>query len=334
MCDSQTNVMRLRAGRTARTVLDLIIAQCLRVCLALEAHDTRRDRIPQPNSGATAVIGDPAGPGEIAGSCDFDPSKPNAARIYDYLLGGKDHFAADRHAAEQLLSALPDAAMAARANRVFLTAAVRYVARRGISQYVDIGAGLPTSPNVHESARAIVPAARVAYVDNDRVAVTHARALLATDDSVIVINRDARKYEAILTDPQLGALIDLSEPACVLFVSMLHFLTADDADTIVAAFRERMAPGSYLVISAGHKENYPVREQVQAAYGATTVLTGRSAAEIAAYFNGFDLVPPGVVPVAEWPLDEPDAGQRPLIRPVSPAPAKASMLAGIGRKRG
>jgi hypothetical protein len=334
MCDSQTNVMRLRAGRTARTVLDLIIAQCLRVCLALEAHDTRRDRIPQPNSGATAVIGDPAGPGEIAGSCDFDPSKPNAARIYDYLLGGKDHFAADRHAAEQLLSALPDAAMAARANRVFLTAAVRYVARRGISQYVDIGAGLPTSPNVHESARAIVPAARVAYVDNDRVAVTHARALLATDDSVIVINRDARKYEAILTDPQLGALIDLSEPACVLFVSMLHFLTADDADTIVAAFRERMAPGSYLVISAGHKENYPVREQVQAAYGATTVLTGRSATEIAAYFNGFDLVPPGVVPVAEWPLDEPDAGQRPLIRPVSSAPAKASMLAGIGRKRG
>jgi len=282
------------------------------------------------------VIGDPAGPGEIAGSCDFDPSKPNAARIYDYLLGGKDHFAADRHAAEQLLSALPDAAMAARANRVFLTAAVRYVARRGISQYVDIGAGLPTSPNVHESARAVVPAARVAYVDNDRVAVTHARALLATDDSVIVINGDARKYEAILTDPQLGALMDLSEPACVLFVSMLHFLTADDADTIVAAFRERMAPGSYLVISAGHKENYRVRvrEQVQAAYGATTVLTGRSATEIAAYFNGFDLVPPGVVPVAEWPLDEPDAGQRPLIRPVSPAPMKASMLAGIGRKRG
>lgn len=280
------------------------------------------------------MTGEPTGPGEIGGSCGFDPSRPNAARIYDYLLGGKDHFAADRHAAEQLVSALPDAAMAARANRAFLTAAVQYVARCGISQYVDIGAGLPTSPNVHESARAVVPAARVAYVDNDPVAVAHARALLATDDFVIVIDGNARKYEAILTDPQLGALIDLSEPVCVMFVSMLHFLTADEADTIVAAFRERMAPGSYLVISAGHKENYRVREEVQAAYGDTTVLTGRPAAEIAAYFDGFDLVPPGVVPVTEWRLDELDAGQQPRIWPGSPAPVKASMLAGIGRKRG
>ena len=106
------------------------------------------------------MIGDPKGPGEIAGTRGFDPGKPNAARIYDYLLGGKDHFLADRAAAEQLVAALPDAATAARANRAFLTAAVRHVARRGIRQYVDIGAGLPTSPNVHESARAVVPAAR------------------------------------------------------------------------------------------------------------------------------------------------------------------------------
>lgn len=294
------------------------------------------------------MIGGPAGPDEIARACGFDPSKPSAARIYDYLLGGKDHFAADRHAAQRLVSALPDAAIAARANRAFLTAAVRYVARRGIGQYIDIGAGLPTSPNVHESARALVPAARAAYVDNDPVAVVHARALLATDKSVIVIDADARKYEAILTDPHLGALFDLSEPVCVLFVSMLHFLTADEADSIVAAFRERMAPGSYLVISAGHQENYQVREQdqaaheqdqaaheqVQAAYGDTSVPTGRPAAEIAAYFDGFDLVPPGVVPVTEWPAAEPDAGQRPRAGQASPAPVKASMLAGIGRKRG
>jgi SAM-dependent methyltransferase len=286
-----------------------------------------------PNSGAITVTGDPAGLDEIAEACAFDSSKPNAARIYDYLLGGKDHFAADRHAAEQLVSALPDAARAARANRAFMTAAVRYVARRGIRQYVDIGACLPTSPNVHESARAFVPAARVAYVDNDPVAVTHARALLATDDSVIAIDGDARNYEAILADPELGALIDLSKQACVLFVSMLHFLTADEADTIVAAFRERLVPGSYLVISAGHK-NSRVREQVQAAYGDRTVLTGRSAAEIAAYFDGFDLVPPGIVQVTEWPLEELDAGQRPLTGQVSPTPVMASMLAGIGRKRG
>jgi O-methyltransferase involved in polyketide biosynthesis len=280
------------------------------------------------------VIDDPKGPGEIAGTRGFDPGKPNAARIYDYLLGGKDHFAADRHAADQLLSALPDAAMAARANRSFLTAAVRYVARCGIGQYVDIGAGLPTSPNVHESARAIVPDARVAYVDNDPVAVTHARALLATDGSVTVIDGDARNPDAILTGLERGALIDLSEPVCVLFASMLHFLTADEADTIVAAFRERMAPGSYLVISAGHHEGSPVREEVQAAYGDKTVLTGRTAAEIARYFDGFDLVPPGGVPVTQWPLDETAAPPRQRDWRVSPAPVKASMLAGIGRKRG
>lgn len=280
------------------------------------------------------MTGDPAGPGEVAGECGFDPTKPNAARIYDYLLGGKDHFAADRNAAEKLVFALPDAAGTARANRAFLTAAVRYVARCGIRQYVDIGAGLPTSPNVHESARAVVPGARVAYIDNDPVAVAHARALLATDDFVIAVDGDARKYEAILADPELGALIDLSEPACVLLVSMLHFLTADAADAIVAALRERMAPGSYLVISAGHNDNYRVGEQVRAAYGGTTVLTGRSTAEFTAYFDGFDLVPPGVVPVTEWPLDERDIGQRPRIWPESPAPVKTSMLAGIGRKRG
>jgi len=279
------------------------------------------------------VTGGPTGLDEIAGARGFDPSKPNAARIYDYLLGGKDHFPADRRAAERLVSALPDAARTARANRTFLTAAVRHVARCGISQYVDIGAGLPTSPNVHESARAVIPAARVAYVDNDPVVMTHARALLATDDFVIAVDGDARKYETILANPELGALIDLSEPVCVLFVSMLHFLTADEADTIVAAFRERMAPGSYLVISAGH-ENHRVREQVQAAYGDGTVLTGRSAAEIAAYFDGFDLAPPGVVPVTEWPPEEPDVAQRPRIGQVSSPPIKASMLAGIGRKRG
>ncbi len=287
-----------------------------------------------PNSGATTVAGEPTGLGEIAGACGFDPGKPNPARIYDYLLGGKDHFAADRRAAQRLVSALPDAARAARANRVFLTAAVRYVARRGISQYVDIGAGLPTSPNVHESARSVVPAARVAYVDNDPVVVTHARALLATDDFVIVVKGDTREYEAILAGPELNALIDLSEPVCVLFVSMLHFLTADEADAVVAAFRERMAPGSYLVISAGHDKNQQVREQVQTAYGDAAVLTGRPAAEIAAYFDGFDLVPPGLVPVTEWPLEEPDVGPRPRIWPGSPAPMAASMLAGIGRKRG
>jgi hypothetical protein len=279
------------------------------------------------------VAGDSAGPADSAGSGGFDPSRPNAARVYDYLLGGKDNFAADRDAAARLVEALPDAAKVAKANREFLAAAVRYVASQGVGQYVDIGAGLPTSPNVHECAREAVPDARVAYVDNDPLVVTHARALLATDDKVTVVNGDAREYKAILSAPELAALIDPAEPVCVLFVSMLHFLPADEADAAVAAFRERMAPGSYLVISAGHgnDRSIPVRGQIQAAYGSGTVLTGRTAAEFAAYFGDFDLMPPGIVPVTEWPVETADTPQPPLR--LAPAPTTARMLAGIGRKR-
>lgn len=276
---------------------------------------------------------DSAGPEEDRWVQGVDPGKPNAARIYDYLLGGKDHFAADREAADQLMRALPDAALAARANRSFLAAAVRYVAGQGIAQYVDIGAGLPTTPNVHESARAIMPQARVTYVDNDPVVVSHARARLATDDHVTVIGADAREYEAILSALDLGTTIDLSEPVCVLFVSMLHFLADSEADALVAAFRKRMAPESYLVISAGCQDDshFPVQEDIQSAYGAGTVLSGRTPAEIAAYFGDFELVPPGLVPVTEWPGGVHDSPRAHRQEPS--APAKASMLAGVGHKR-
>ena len=269
--------------------------------------------------------------GGIARAHKFDPSRPNVARVYDYLLGGKDHFAADRQAAQRLIAALPNAAAMAKANRTFLAAAVRHVARQGIAQYLDIGAGLPTSPSVHECARAIIPGARVAYVDSDPVAVTHAQALLATGDGVVAAEGDAREPEAILADPGLAAVIDLNEPVCLLLVSMLHFLTADEADMIVGTFRQRMVPGSYLIISQGNASR-PPREAVQDAYGSGITLTGRPAGEIAAYFDGFDLVPPGLVPVAEWPAAQPDAWPPPrqAAQPTSP---QAGMLAGVGRKR-
>jgi hypothetical protein len=269
--------------------------------------------------------------GGITRAHKFDSSRPNVARIYDYLLGGKDNFAADRQAAQQLTAALPNAAVVARANRTFLAAAIRHVAHQGIAQYLDIGAGLPTSPSVHECARAIIPGARVAYVDNDPVAVTHAQALLATGDGVIATEGDAREPEAILADSALAGVIDLTEPVCLLLVSMLHFFTADEADMIVGAFRQRMVPGSYLIISQGNANRVP-REGVQNAYGSDITLTGRPAAEIAAYFDGFDLVPPGLVPVAEWPAAQPGAWPppRPSVQPTSP---QASMLAGVGRRR-
>ena len=190
--------------------------------------------------------------GSTASALGFDTSRPNVARVYDYLLGGKDHFAADRQAAQRLIETLPNAAAIAKANRTFLAAAVRHAARAGIAQFLDIGAGLPTSPSVHECARAIVPGARVAYVDNDPVAVTYAQALLATGDGVIAIEGDAREPEAILAGPELAAAIDLTEPVCLALVSMLHFFTADEADMIVGGFRQRMVPGSYLIISQGN----------------------------------------------------------------------------------
>jgi hypothetical protein len=267
----------------------------------------------------------------IAGADKSGSSGPNVARIYDYLLGGKDHFAADRQAAQRLIAALPDAAAVARANRAFLAAAVRHAAREGIAQYLDIGAGLPTSPSVHECARAIVPGARVAYVDNDPVAVRHAQALLATGDGVIAIEGDAREPEAILAGPALAGMIDLAEPVCLLLVSMLHFVTAAEADMIVGTLRQRMVPGSYLIISQGSASPVP-REPVQDAYGSDITLTGRPAAAIAAYFDGFDLVPPGLVPVADWPAAQPDAWPPPR-QSAQPASPQASMLAGVGRKR-
>lgn len=269
----------------------------------------------------------------------FDASRPNAARIYDYLLGGKEHFAADREAAQRLLAALPNAAAVARANRAFLAFAVQLAARAGIVQYLDIGAGLPTSPSVHECARAIVPAARVAYIDSDPVAVTHAQALLATGDGVIAAEGDAREPETILADPAVAAVIDFAEPVCVLLVSMLHFVTASEADTIVASLRARMAPGSYLVISQGNANPAVPGEPVRRAFGSGITLTGRPAAEIAAYFDGFDLVPPGLAPVTEWLAAQPNAGPptrwQPAQPPSLPSPStpQAGMLAAIGRKR-
>lgn len=280
--------------------------------------------------------------------------RPNVARIYDYLLGGKDHFAADREAAQRLIAALPNAAAMARANRAFLAAAVRHVARAGITQYLDIGAGLPTSPSVHECARAIVPGARVAYVDSDPLAVSQARALLAAGDGVIGVEGDAREPEAILADPELAGVIDLTEPVCLLLVSVLHFFTADEADMIVGALRRRLVAGSYLIISQGSADTGDhdgvqggvrggVRGGVQGAYGRGVTLTGRTAAEIAAYFDGFDLVPPGLVPVADWTAAQPDAapsasaGRSGLaaqsgLAGESDSP-QAGMLAGVGRKR-
>ena len=254
----------------------------------------------------------------------FTTARANIARMYAHWLGGKDSFAADRAAADAVLERFPEVAEVACANRSFLARAVRHVARQGVTQFIDFGAGLPASPNVHEIARQELPDARVVYIDRDPVVLTHARALLATDDQIAVMAGDVRDPARALADPALTVLVDIGEPVCVILGSVLHFLAADEADEVVAVLRRRIAPGSYLVISAGTSigTDPELLRQLQAAYSDTAPVTGRTAAEITAWFDGFCLARPGVVDVWAW---RPDSIAR-------PAQSRARILAGVGRK--
>jgi O-methyltransferase involved in polyketide biosynthesis len=256
------------------------------------------------------------------GAALCSPAEPNIARMYSYWLAGKDHYEADRAAADKILQRYPEVAGAARANRAFVSRAVRYVARHGIRQFLDIGSGLPTSPNVHETARAVNAGARVVYVDRDPVVLAHARALLAVDDEVGVVAGDVGD-PWFLADPALTQVIDSHQPVCLLLTSVLHFLPAAEADAAVATLRDWMPGGSYLVISAGTSTGTDPEliRCLQSAYGDIPV-TGRTAAEIEAWFTGLSLVRPGLVDAWAW---RPDT----LDRRVSP---RARILAGIGHK--
>ena len=227
-----------------------------------------------------------------------DPAKPNVARVYDCLLGGPTNFAADRDEAARLLAADPRIGDLARENRAFLTRAVTCLARHGVSQFIDIGAGLPTTPNTHETAQSVNPGARVAYVDNDPVAVSHARFLLARDPGVVAVPADMRAPETILSAPALNGLINLADPVGVLLVAVLHFLTPAAAARVTASVMAAMAPGSYLVLSVGQAGPGEV-SAVHRAYTAAR-LHHHTRADVEGYFQGLDLLPPGVTDVASW----------------------------------
>lgn len=250
---------------------------------------------------------------------------PNIARMYDRWLGGKDSLTADRFAADAVLADFPAVARVAQANREFVVRAVAHVAARGIAQFIDIGAGLPTTPSVHQIARHADASARVAYVDNDPVVLAHARALLVDGPGVVVVHADMRQPDAILTAPDLADLIDLGQPVCLLLASVLHFATAAEADAIVPAFVAAMAPGSYLILSAGTSTGTDpaLIDRLQVAYAGTAVVTGRTEAEIAGYFTGLHLVPPGLTDVGAWRPDH-WGGQ--------PTPG-ARILGAVGRKQ-
>jgi O-methyltransferase involved in polyketide biosynthesis len=249
---------------------------------------------------------------------------PSPARMYDYFLGGKDNFPADREAAEKVIAAYPPTRALALENRRFLERVVEYLASQGIRQFVDLGAGLPTVPNVHEVAQGIQPDARVAYVDNDPVVVVHSRALCYAENGVAVINGDIRRPQAILADPELTDLIDLSEPVAFLCVAVLHFVAEDEnPGEIVAALRAQMAPGSYLVIShvATDGVDRRVAGQVTDVYARSTApAVPRAESAIRDLFTGLDLVEPGLTDVARWR------------RLVSGDTGNVRILGGAGRK--
>jgi hypothetical protein len=248
-----------------------------------------------------------------ARSLPFDTSVAHQARIYNYLLGGKDNYAADRAAAESALKTWPDIAFTARANRAFLRRVVRYLAgEAGIRQFLDIGTGIPTAGNTHEVAQEIAPETRVVYVDYDPIVLAHARALLTSHEAGATdyIDADLRDTGTILT--QAAHLLDFSKPVAVTMLAILHALPdSDDPYAIVARLMDAVPSGSYLAVSHGGSDRVgqEAQQSIEDSWRGRVQqqFTLRSREQVARFFKGMDLVEPGVVPAEEW-RPEPDTG--------------------------
>jgi hypothetical protein len=256
-----------------------------------------------------------------------DVNIPSAARIYDYSLGGAHNFAADRAAAHELFEAYPDAPLVGRANRAFLQRAVRFCHQRGITQFLDLGSGIPTVGNVHESAHALDPGARVVYVDNEPVAVTHTQQLLESVRNTAIVQADIRDVDAVLTAPQTRALLDFSQPVALMMVAVLHYISPfDDVNGLISRYTSALAPDSLLVISHTTEDPRPeVAAAIRAVFDKTpTPVTHRSREEVIALFQGLELVEPGVVWTPQWRPDDPS-------EPLHDAPERSATFAGVAR---
>ncbi|MGW1725811.1 SAM-dependent methyltransferase [Streptomyces sp. NPDC002306] len=256
---------------------------------------------------------------------EIDTSRPHPARIYDYLLGGKDNYEVDAQAGEALAAAAPEVRAGLRANRAFLRRAVRHVVGSGVRQILDVGTGLPTSPNVHEIAHELAPDVRVAYVDNDPIVKAHADALLSRSGTTSIVLADLRDPRAVVDHPDVRRVIDFDEPVALLLVAVVHFLTdAENPGQIVATLREALPPGSFLVLSHATSD-FADRSAAQAVYKrATATLNLRTRAEVERFFDGFELVEPGLAQVPFW-------------RPDGPPPAGSDEIGfygGVARKSG
>ena len=261
--------------------------------------------------------------GAVLAVTGFDPSVPNTARVYNYWLGGKDHFPADRAEAACLLEIYPPLRDLVRENRAFVIRAVAWAAEQGIGQFIDLGAGLPASPAVHQAARDVLPAARVAYVDTDPVVLSHARALLAQDDGVRAVNADLRDPDAVLADPELRAVIDPARPTAVILGAVLHFLHADAARAVTAGYKRLLAPGSCLIISCARFDDEELGKQLAAEYSAGPFFS-HARADVVSFFAGLELVGPGVTEAQTWRAWMPE----PVLRR-----REGHVLAGVGRSR-
>ncbi len=262
--------------------------------------------------------------GSLADAASFDTSIAHPARVYDYLLGGKDNYAADREAAAEFAAAMPSILPGVQANRAFLRRAVEYLAREaGIRQFLDIGTGLPTAQNTHQVAQSIVPESRVVYVDNDPIVLAHARALLTSspEGATDYLEADARDPAKILREA--ARTLDFSQPVAVMMLLVLHFIPdSDGPHQIVAELMDAVPPGSYLTVSDATTDIDTDRvigatSQYNARTGPTRS-SPRTRAEISRYFDGLQFVDPGLVPVSQW-------------RTLGPAPIIPA-YAGIGRK--
>jgi SAM-dependent methyltransferase len=233
------------------------------------------------------------------------------SRIYDYYLGGSHNFEVDREAARKAIEIMPGLPKIMQANRAFMRRAVRYAVDCGITQFLDIGSGIPTFGNVHEVAQSAGPGARVVYVDNDPVAVAHSRAVLEGNDDATIVAADLRRPQEILGSPQVARLLDFGRPVALLLVAVLHFMAEeDDPQGAVAELRDALAPGSLLVLTHASTDGGPVTaeqgDQVEGVYRkANSPLIMRSRQQIDRYFDGFDYVEPGLVSLPHWRPDTP-----------------------------
>jgi len=258
----------------------------------------------------------------------IDTKRANVARVYDYWLGGSHNFLADQDLARAITAVEPNIRAAVRANRAFVGRAVRYLAAAGITQFLDIGSGIPTEGNVHEIAQQASPGARVVYADIDPIAVAHSRAILAGNPDAAIVQADLCLPDQILAHETTRRLIDFGRPVGLLLVMVLHFVAdAEEPWRIVARLRDALAPGSFLVLGHATNESRPqVAQAAETVYNRSVTTDGhvRSRAEIQRFFDGFDMVDPGLVYIPLW---RPDSAAD-----VPSDPSKLWALVGVGRK--